>query len=143
LDFPFPNPFLSNSESETLKWAEKFSELLKHGDTIGLFGNLGTGKTILSKGISKGLGFKGNVHSPSYSLVNEYPGTTPVYHIDLYRLPPDADWEEIGLEHYFQGIGIVMVEWAEKLDLDNFYFNYQIHLKTLGTEQREIQVTFP
>ena len=107
--------FLSGSEEETLAWAEAFATTLRPGDTVALSGDLGAGKTVVSRGLARGLGFAGPVHSPSYALVHEYPGARlPLFHMDLYRLAPGADWEEIGLDHYFSPEGVCLVEWPER-----------------------------
>lgn len=106
---------ITQSEEETLAWAEKFAENLGPGDCVSLWGNLGAGKTVISRGICKGLGYNGSVHSPSYAIVHEYKNHPPLYHIDLYRLPPGADFEEIGIDHYALGDGITLVEWPERL----------------------------
>lgn len=133
--------FVSDSEARTLEWAKGFSRRLKAGDVVALSGNLGTGKTVVSRGISLGLGFTGDVHSPSYALVHEYTGARlPLFHMDLYRLKPGADWEEIGLDHYFQQEGVCLVEWPERLP-EGQAFAYRIELKAEGEESRHIRVT--
>ncbi|MDB5103834.1 MAG: tRNA ((37)-N6)-threonylcarbamoyltransferase complex ATPase subunit type 1 TsaE [Fibrobacteres bacterium] len=132
--------FRSASEAETLAWAEKFAARLRAGDTVALSGNLGAGKTVLSRGISRGLGFAGDVHSPSYALIHEYTGARlPLFHMDLYRLAEGADWEEIGLDHYFQQGGICLVEWAERLPAGQS-FSYRIELIIEGGDTRRIRV---
>lgn len=133
--------FLSDSEQSTLEWAVAFSERLTSGQTVALSGNLGAGKTVVSRGIARGLGFTGNVHSPSYALVHEYPGARlPLFHMDLYRLKAGADWEEIGLDHYFQQGGICLVEWPERLPADQI-FTYRIDIQSEGDDTRRIRVT--
>lgn len=66
--------------------------------------------------MAAGLGFTGQTSSPTYAIVNEYDNTPPIFHLDLYRLPVGADWEEIGLEHYLFSEGVTFVEWAERLE---------------------------
>jgi tRNA threonylcarbamoyladenosine biosynthesis protein TsaE len=130
----------SNSETETLAWAMDFSKQLKAGDIVALSGNLGAGKTVVCRGIALGLGFQGDVHSPSYALVHEYPSTLPLFHLDLYRLSEGADWQEIGLDHYFQQGGICLVEWPEKLP-EEIHFAYRIEILSQGADSRLIKVT--
>jgi len=133
--------FLSRSEAETVAWALGFSKRLKAGDTLALSGDLGAGKTVLSRGLARGLGFVGDAHSPSYALVHEYAGgRLPVFHMDLYRLAPGADWEEIGLDHYFQLGGVCLVEWPERLPAA-VDFTYRVELRTEGDTLRRISVT--
>lgn len=133
--------FLSGSEEETLAWAEAFATTLRPGDTVALSGDLGAGKTVVSRGLARGLGFAGPVHSPSYALVHEYPGARlPLFHMDLYRLAPGADWEEIGLDHYFSPEGVCLVEWPERLP-PAFAFTVRIDLAAEGEHGRRIKVT--
>lgn len=105
----------TSSEEETLAWAQEFASHLSSGDCVSLLGNLGAGKTVVSRGICKGLGYEGSVHSPSYAIVHEYENEPPIFHIDLYRLPEGADFEEIGIDYYAYGDGITLIEWPERL----------------------------
>jgi tRNA threonylcarbamoyladenosine biosynthesis protein TsaE len=133
--------FLSKSEDESLAWARAFAATLSPGDTVALSGDLGAGKTVVSRGIAEGLGFMGPVHSPSYALVHEYPGARlPLFHMDLYRLAPGSDWEEIGLDHYLAQGGVCLVEWPERLP-EGFAFAVRIDIRTEGETLRRIAVT--
>lgn len=99
------------SEKETLQLANKIGEHLKSGMTILLEGDLGAGKTTFAKGIAQGLGIKRIVKSPTYTIIREYnEGRLPLYHMDLYRLN-ELEAEELGLDEYFNGEGITLVEW--------------------------------
>lgn len=121
-------------------WAVGFSKGLKAGDTVALSGNLGAGKTVVCRGLAIGLGFAGDVHSPSYALVHEYAGgRLPLFHMDLYRLKEGADWEEIGLDHYFQQGGVCLVEWPERLPPGQA-FTYRIEIGAEGEGVRRIRV---
>jgi tRNA threonylcarbamoyladenosine biosynthesis protein TsaE len=134
-----PEEFLSTSEAATLAWARDFSARLRAGDVVALNGDLGAGKTVLSRGLAQGLGFSGDVHSPSYALVHEYPGgRIPVFHMDLYRLAPQSDWQEIGLEHYFGQGGVCLVEWAERLPADRG-FTWSVEITAEGENERRIR----
>jgi tRNA threonylcarbamoyladenosine biosynthesis protein TsaE len=85
------------------------------GDVILLDGTLGAGKTHLAQGIARGLGIHGAVRSPTFTLVNEYrDGRIPLYHIDLYRTDGNADIATIGLDDYFEGDGVVVIEWSAR-----------------------------
>jgi tRNA threonylcarbamoyladenosine biosynthesis protein TsaE len=135
-----PISFLSHSESETLAWARSFAASLSPGDTVALSGDLGAGKTVVSRGIASGLGFAGMVHSPSYALVHEYPGARlPLFHMDLYRLAPGSDWQEIGLDHYLTAGGVCLVEWPERLP-ESFPFTARIEIGIEGEEARRLTV---
>ena len=108
--------FLSKSPKETLALGEKLSRKLKPGDIVCLFGQLGSGKTVLTKGIAKGLGFKdSDVSSPTFTFLNIYKARMPLYHFDLYRIEGLAELHEIGMDDFLYGDGICVIEWAEKL----------------------------
>ncbi|WP_164670264.1 tRNA (adenosine(37)-N6)-threonylcarbamoyltransferase complex ATPase subunit type 1 TsaE [Virgibacillus doumboii] len=103
-----------NSDEETIQTAERLALLVKPGDVITLEGDLGAGKTTFTKGIAHGLGVKRTVNSPTYTIVKEYEGELPLYHMDVYRLE-DSD-EDIGYDEYFNGDGITVVEWAHFIE---------------------------
>ncbi len=133
-------PFSSSSEEETEIWAQEFSRFLKPGDSIALHGNLGAGKTVICRGISRGLGYEGTVHSPTYSLVHEYQNDPLIYHIDLYRLPNGADFEEIGVEYYSFNEGITLIEWPERLEDMNVGITHEIIVEHVDETHRSISV---
>jgi len=133
--------YQTNSEEETLAWASQFAKNLLPGDVIALMGNLGAGKTVICRGIARGLGFQGGVHSPSYALVHEYPHQPPIFHLDLYRLGPHADLHEIGVEHYSFSEGITLIEWPERLEGFDVGVHYEIHLERIDDSTRSITVT--
>ena len=107
----------TKSPEETLRLGRVLGEMLTGGAVVALIGDLGAGKTLLSKGIAKGLGVgdEREVTSPSFVLVNEYQGRVPIYHIDLYRLSDDAEVVDLGWEEIIYGSGVTLVEWAEKV----------------------------
>ncbi|MDQ5985723.1 MAG: tRNA threonylcarbamoyladenosine biosynthesis protein TsaE [Syntrophus sp. SKADARSKE-3] len=92
-------------------------ECAEKGDLIALIGDLGTGKTCLTQGIARGLGVPETyaVTSPTFTLINEYPGRHILYHLDVYRLSGANDMEDMGYEDYFYGKGVTVIEWAEKI----------------------------
>ena len=106
----------SHGARETRRIGRRLGRRLKRGSLVALSGELGTGKTEFIKGLADGLGVdkRYEVSSPSFTLINEYPGRVPLYHIDLYRVSKRRDLEEMGLEEYFYGDGVTAVEWAEK-----------------------------
>lgn len=108
--------FPTNSARETEQLGKILSQCLKQGSVIGLIGDLGAGKTVLIKGICKGLNVKENVGSPTFTLINEYEGKYPVFHIDCYRGMSVKEWIELGINEYFYNSGIALVEWAEKIE---------------------------
>jgi len=92
----------SASEGETRALGLKIASLLRPGDIILLIGELGTGKTVLAKGVARGLGVKENILSPTFTLLKEYAGKVPLYHLDAYRLHGAGDLYELGLEEYLE-----------------------------------------
>ena len=92
---------------------EEIAPSLKAGDVLVLNGDLGAGKTTFTKGLAKGLGVKEIVKSPTFTIIREYQsGRLPLYHMDVYRLE-DGGAEDLGLEEYFDGDGVSVVEWAQ------------------------------
>lgn len=106
---------ISRSPEETLALGRVWGEGVQPGWVIGLTGDLGTGKTQLVKGLAQGLGITARVHSPTFVLVNEYPGgRLPLAHLDLYRLPDATALRSAGLEDYLLApAGVVVVEWFD------------------------------
>jgi tRNA threonylcarbamoyladenosine biosynthesis protein TsaE len=113
-----PIQVVSYSADDTQRVGEQIGRLLRAGDIVCLYGELGTGKTVLAKGLAKGLGVpdRAAVRSPSFVLIQRYLGRVPMYHADLYRLSGPADIADIGLRELLGGDGVAVVEWADKLD---------------------------
>ena len=107
----------SHSEEETQAIGAIMGSIMTAGDIIGLSGELGAGKTCIARGIAKGMGISRHYHitSPTFTLINEYPGQVPLYHMDMYRLSDSSDANDVGYYDYLGGKGIVVVEWAEKI----------------------------
>jgi tRNA threonylcarbamoyladenosine biosynthesis protein TsaE len=106
--------FISHSETQTRRLGVRLATLLQPGDVLALIGDLGSGKTQWVKGICQGLGVTEPVVSPSFTLVNEYRGQWPVFHIDLYRLTGTSELFTFGLEEYLYDSGISLIEWADR-----------------------------
>ena len=105
-----------SSEEATEGLGHRLASLFQAGDVIALYGELGAGKTCLVRGLAEGLGAeKALVSSPSFSLINEYPGALPLFHMDCYRLGLEEEIQELGLEEYFDGPGVSIIEWAERI----------------------------
>ncbi|SNX53093.1 tRNA (adenosine(37)-N6)-threonylcarbamoyltransferase complex ATPase subunit type 1 TsaE [Thermoanaerobacterium sp. RBIITD] len=105
----------TKNAKETENLGVKLGKLLKKGDIVLLSGNLGTGKTVLTKGIAKGMGILDYVTSPTFMIVNEHMGNTPLYHFDVYRIEDYTELYDIGYEEYFYGNGVCVIEWPEKI----------------------------
>ncbi len=108
------NMIQSFSEMETFHLGQKLAEEAKSGDLFCLLGDLGTGKTVLAKGMAEGLKIGQRIQSPTFMIVREYKdGTLPFYHFDLYRLEDEDELYAIGWEEYLGKEGIILVEWAD------------------------------
>lgn len=126
------------SEEETLAWAEEFGKSLKPGDMVALYGNLGAGKTVISRGICKGLGFEGSVCSPTYTILHEYPNNPPLYHFDLYRLEPGAELYEVGFDHDYLSKGVTLIEWPERLENQTEDVTHIINIEIISENERQV-----
>jgi tRNA threonylcarbamoyladenosine biosynthesis protein TsaE len=109
--------FDSRSEEETRRVGEWCGRHIDAPMVFALIGGLGSGKTMFVQGLARGLDVPGSyyVTSPSFTLINEYPGRLPLFHIDLYRLEADLDLDDLGLTDALKGDGVAAVEWADKL----------------------------
>ena len=125
---------------ETREVGEEIAGHLSPGDLLGLFGDIGSGKTVLAQGICRGLGVEEQVTSPSFVIVQEYEGRFKVYHMDLYRIGDFGELEEIGYEEYFYGDGVCLVEWPEKAGPLWPEGAIRVHLRRLGMWEREISL---
>ena len=142
--------FLTCTPEETIQLGVNIGERLQPGDLVLLFGDLGSGKTTLTQGIARGLGVaeKEYVRSPSFTLINEYRGRIPIFHIDLYRIESARQLENLGLEEILLGEGISVVEWAEKLFpedqkdflIENHQPRIEISLEISETDRRKIEI---
>lgn len=135
--------FITENQEQTIRLAKKLAEHLKPRMTILLEGQLGAGKTTFSKGIGAGLGVKRVIKSPSYTIIREYQeGRLPFYHIDLYRLE-EGEAGDLGLEEYFDGDGVTVVEWAsvapEELPSDRLEIKITTFLDDLDKRSIEMQ----
>ena len=105
-----------HNELDTREFGIELAEKLKPGDIVALIGDLGTGKTTLTKSIAEGLGIRGIITSPTFTIVQEYTeGRLPLYHFDVYRINDLEEMYELGYEEYFFGEGVCVVEWADQI----------------------------
>ena len=105
--------YLSHSETETEAAGQALAAKLRPGDVVAYRGDLGAGKTAFTRGLARGLGCHGRVTSPTFTIVNEYEGPTPLFHFDLYRLGGEEELWDIGWEDYLARNGVCAVEWSE------------------------------
>jgi len=129
------------SPEQTMQLGAKLGQLVQPGDLILLDGDLGAGKTTFSKGLAKSLGIEKTIKSPTFTLVREYQeGRLPLYHMDIYRLE-DGGAEDLGLDEYFDGDGVSVVEWSEFMQalLPDNYLRITLSRTTDQDETRTIK----
>ncbi|MDA3130460.1 tRNA (adenosine(37)-N6)-threonylcarbamoyltransferase complex ATPase subunit type 1 TsaE [Aliibacillus thermotolerans] len=127
--------FIVTSPEETLRFAKKIGEKLQSGDIITLDGGLGAGKTHFTKGIAAALHVTKTVNSPTFTIIKEYDGRLPLYHMDVYRIESE-EADELGLEEYFEGKGVCVIEWAEKITEFLPKERLEIYIERHPTEER-------
>ncbi len=135
--------FETNSPEATYSLGEKLAEKFSIGDCVALVGTLGAGKTALVRGIAKGLGLDDErlVSSPTFVLVQEYPGRMPIYHVDLYRLAmPEAELPDLGIDEMLTD-GVVLIEWADKATAALPHPRWQIEISPIGAESRRLELS--
>ncbi|HEY2421604.1 MAG TPA: tRNA (adenosine(37)-N6)-threonylcarbamoyltransferase complex ATPase subunit type 1 TsaE [Neobacillus sp.] len=132
------NPYEWNTRNseETDQLAVKLAGLLKPGDTIALEGDLGAGKTTFTKGLARGLEIKKMVNSPTFTIIKEYRGRLPLYHMDVYRVADTG--EDLGFDEYFEGEGVTVVEWAHLIEEQLPSERLTIFLYREGDDNRKI-----
>ena len=108
--------YISKSLEDTQKIASEFAKTLQESDVICMYGDLGAGKTAFVQGLAKGLGIEDHVTSPTFTIVNEYYGSMPLYHFDVYRIADSDEMYEIGYEEYVYGDGVSVIEWPQLID---------------------------
>ena len=116
----------TKNEEELINLGERLGTLLQKNDVLILSGELGAGKTTFTKGLAKGLGIRQMIKSPTYTIVREYEGRLPLYHLDVYRIEGDAD--SIDLDEFLFGCGVTVIEWGHLLgeDLPDAYLELKI-----------------
>lgn len=107
---------ISSSEQETRELGKRMSQKVTPGTVISLRGSLGAGKTVFAKGFAEGLGITEAIVSPTFTLVQEYDGRLKLYHLDLYRLSGEDEFESMGGEDFLYSDGVALIEWSEKIE---------------------------
>ena len=133
--------YISENREETVLIGKKLAENLKSGDVVAFKGDLGSGKTCFTSGIAQGLGYEGDVTSPTFALINEYiGGRLPLYHFDMYRI---GSWEELyssGFFEYIESGGVVAAEWSENIENALPDSTVYVEFETLGENKRKITI---
>jgi tRNA threonylcarbamoyladenosine biosynthesis protein TsaE len=132
----------STSPEMTRELGEKLAGKLQPGSVLALEGELGAGKTCFVQGLAKGFGVPGNVfvRSPSFTILNQYDGKLSLYHFDFYRLTQKEELGDLGLEEYFDGDGITIVEWADRFEDAMPPKTQKIYFKIIDENTREIEL---
>ena len=128
------------SEAETEACGEELARSLAPGDVVALFGDLGAGKTAFVRGLARGLGIREQVSSPTFTLVNEYPGPVPLFHFDLYRLRDGGELYDIGWEDYLDRGGVCALEWSERAEEELGPDPIRVAIRRLDEVRREITI---
>ena len=136
---------ITKNNTETKKFGIEFSKKLKPGDTLLLFGDLGSGKTTFTQGLAKGLGIKDRILSPTFVLqrIHDIPDSKIKYfnHIDLYRIEKPLEIKSLGLSEVFEDKETIsVIEWAERLKDFSLKKGYKLYFKYLDTDAREIKI---
>jgi tRNA threonylcarbamoyladenosine biosynthesis protein TsaE len=132
----------TQSARETRRLGELIGAHIRQPLLIALIGDLGCGKTAFVQGLAIGLDVPADYYitSPTFTLINEYPGRLPLFHIDLYRLETVADFEDIGLDDLIHGRGVMAIEWADKL-IDQLVDNYlSLRFEIIDDDCRRIEI---
>lgn len=134
---------VSNSPEMTVEIGKILGENLQRGDIIALIGELGSGKTCITQGIARGLRVSEEYYitSPTFTLINEYPGRLTLYHLDVYRLSGSDDLIDMGYEEYFYDDGVIVIEWAEKVQDILPSYSIRIHMKYIDETRRKIAIS--
>ncbi len=133
--------FHAASLEDTVRFAEILGSLFGPGTVLALDGDLGAGKTRLSQAIARSIGVPGIVNSPTFTIIKEYEGgKLPLYHMDVYRITLE-EADELGLDEYFYGEGITIVEWASRIEPLLPEERLTIYIQDLGGEERRFELT--
>jgi tRNA threonylcarbamoyladenosine biosynthesis protein TsaE len=139
---PVQREWTSNSVAETRRLAETIGLLADSGMVLALVGELGSGKTAFVQGLARGLQVPETyrITSPTFTIINEYPGRCRLIHVDLYRIATRSDLQDLGLEDLLHSDGVAAIEWAERLQQDLPDEHLLIRLKILDDETRSVLV---
>lgn len=131
---------LTRSPRQTKSWGSRLGRLLKGGEIIALIGELGAGKTCFVRGVTQGLevGKEAWIRSPSFTLINEYHGRLPVYHIDLYRVEGRAQLQGLNLREYLYSDGVSLIEWFEHLPADEVDEFLEVRVAYVDGNRRQL-----
>ena len=131
----------TSSEEETESCGEELAGELSPGSVVALYGDMGAWKTAFVRGLARGLGIRESVSSPTFTIVNEYPGSIPLFHFDMYRLRDEQELFDIGWEDYLDRYGICALEWSERVEGAIGPEAVRVTLRRLDDTRREIRIS--
>jgi tRNA threonylcarbamoyladenosine biosynthesis protein TsaE len=131
-------PLATTSPEETRRLGQTVARVLEPGDVVALTGDLGAGKTTLVQGLARGLGVEEPVMSPTFTLVREYRGTVPIYHVDVYRLDRIQDVLDLGFEEMLDQRAVMFIEWGDAIEaiLPESFLHVQLSIAADGDDRR-------
>ena len=136
----FYKEYTSNCEEDTEKIGAEFASVLKKGDFVAFFGNLGSGKTAFVRGVASVKCKNAHVSSPTYAIVNEYLGETDIFHFDMYRITDDDSLYSVGFYDYPDRNGIIFTEWSENIMFALPDERYDVTFEKTGETNRKITI---
>jgi tRNA threonylcarbamoyladenosine biosynthesis protein TsaE len=135
--------YITTSEAETIRIGESLGKSAEKGDVFAIYGELGSGKTIIAKGIAKGLDISEDVTSPTFMLLEIYYGNIPFYHFDLYRIENDSEFDQLCFEEYWEGNGVSVIEWADRAESRLPDIVIKIAIEYINETKRKITIEYP
>jgi tRNA threonylcarbamoyladenosine biosynthesis protein TsaE len=135
--------FITGSPEETAAMARGLGEGAKPGDVFALIGELGTGKTVIAKGIALGMGITDDITSPTFTLLEVYEHALPLYHFDLYRIDRAGELDGLGFDELWYGDGVSVIEWADRAGDRLPGDSIRIHISYVGEGERRIVIEYP
>jgi tRNA threonylcarbamoyladenosine biosynthesis protein TsaE len=137
-----PKRITTHSVTDTRRIGQTLGTAIQEPIIIALTGDLGCGKTAFVQGLAKGLEVseKYYITSPTFTLINEYPGRYPLYHVDLYRIEHHVELEDLGLDELLQSEAVIAIEWAERLSKDTLAGHLQLRFEIISEDARRIEI---
>ena len=135
--------FISYGTKDTEKAGRRLGETLKPADVVGLSGPLGSGKTVFVRGVAAALGIQERITSPTFTLISEYEGSMPLYHLDLYRIHTPEEFVWLGVEEIIAGKGISLIEWSERAEHNLPERTIRVTIAIADNDSRLISITKP
>jgi tRNA threonylcarbamoyladenosine biosynthesis protein TsaE len=134
---------VTTSSEETFLLGERMGNDLKKGDVVALKGDLGAGKTIIAKGIARGMGIIDDITSPTFTLMETYDGRIPLYHFDLYRVENETELDLLYFEEYWEGDGVSVIEWADRAGSRLPDTTIHVNIEYINEFSRRIVIEYP